>query len=241
MSDAALDTTVPPVEPGQEPVAPAAEPVVTEPVVQEPTPSEPPLEDRIMQKFQSWQGRRDAQLREEFQGQLNQVLQAVQARTAPQEEVDTTTQFLNDPTGFLDKYVDQKWSQKAAAETQKTQAFIQSAARIMDSDPDFADQKLGFEVIEKLKGIQVDPNLPPNVSADLAVTKAKAQVLAEKVRTKTNPLSGNKPVTAHIGTVTPGAAPSPTAPKVEISDEIRAYGKKIGLTDKEIEEEFLKG
>ena len=233
MEVAAQDTTLPPVVDGQEPVAPqdtapAVEPQ-SEPVV-EPTPEPEPV--MTLQQVQSWVGRRDAQLRNEFKEGISQILQAVQSRPTPGEEApDATTQLLNDPEGFMSNFI----NKQKQVETQKTQAFITSAARIFDSDPDFTDNKLGMEVIEQMKSIPMNHNLPPDVAADLVVSKAKAQVLAARVRTKTNPLAGNKPASVPLGTVSPSAAPSPAKPRVKVEDEVAAFGKRMGFSDDEIQ------
>lgn len=237
--EAAQDTTIPPVEPGQEPVAQEPQAPAQEPAVQEPTPTPQAEPTMTLHQVQSWIGRRDAQLREEFQGQINQIIQAVQTRNAPQvEDTDPTTELLNNPIAFMEKFVEQKMTQKETAQTQKTQAFITSAARLMDADPDFADNKLGMEVIEQMKTIPMNHNLPPDVAADLVISKAKAQVLASRVNKKVNPLANNKPAAVPLGTVTPSAAPSPAKPSVKIDDEVRAYGRKLGMTDEEIDAEF---
>ena len=235
------DTIVPPGDPGQEPIAPAVP--SQEPPAVEPTPApEVPLEDKILQKFQSWQGRRDAQMRSEIvteiMGQITQAAPKLFTPAAPVEPEDLTTRLLNDPRGTLTSIMEEN---RRSVE-QKGQDYVKNLASIMDSDADLRDnQEVGMAIIEKLKTIPYDPALPSNVAADLAFNKAKSMVYGEKIRTRTNPLAGNQPITAPVGTATPPATTTAIKPKANVDEDVRSFGKRIGLTDEQIEEEFLKG
>ena len=232
---------------GQEPEHPAVELPEEEPTLppstEEPPaePEEPPLdtiEERILHRLQSWQGRRDAELREEMRRReealLNRVTEVIPQATAaaPMEEPDPSV----DP----DRWFEHKLQQKVSEEQKYNQSLINSGQQIMSQDPLIkADPKLADEIYEEVQSgrVVINRQLSPQEAAAFAIAQAKSNVLTKRMMTKANPLENNKPVNTPIGGVKPPAAPaSPVVKPPEMSDIAKQAASRWGFSDEELAE-----
>ena len=244
MTDDVTPETPPEETPGQEPEP--VEPSVEEPILEEPQLDEPEaqqpeesIEDIIMHRFQSWQGRRDAELREEFQRQQQALLERIsqQQPAAAQERVP-------DPSEDADAW----FEYKARKIEQSKQDFYtkarRTAAEIITSDPLTAqDPRIGEEIAAQILSgaTPLDINLPPQVAAENAVIRAKSNVLTNRMLNRPNPLEKNSPSAVPKGGVRPPAARTKATPKIgKVSDLTMQKAKQWGYSPEDLARVFGK-
>ena len=73
------------------------------------------------------------------------------------------------------------------------------------------------------------------MAADIAITKAKSNILSKRMATKPNPLAANAPVNTPVGGIAPPAAPAAPAAKLpKMSSLATSAAKKWGMSDEEV-------
>lgn len=231
MEDQIQDTIETPSTEGQAPVAP--ETPTPEVPSTPPAPPEPSMEDRIVdritQNLQSFEGRKAAKLRQEIletvASQMPQYLTPYLSPTPdPQVSADA---ILTDPESVISQVLDRRERERSG----RQQQYILQVGSLLDNDPILSQESqrdLGMEVVAEIQKIVPPADLPTSAAAQYVVAKAKEMVFSRKYMTKINPLEGRTPVSAPIGTVTPSAPPPSPTPKVNLTDDIRRWGKKMG-------------
>lgn len=234
----------PVVEPGAAPVvapvaesgapAPAADPIpAPEPAPVQLTPEQ--IEERAVQRMQSWSGRRDKQLTETIIGQVRELLQA-QNTPAPAEP--NPTAFLDNPDTYIEQVIDRRTQAQTQAQTKFNTTMVSTVNSIMSSDQLVAsDPKLGSEIIAELTANPhyVDRTLPPDTAARLAMATAKSNVLSRRYATPVNPLARNTPTAAPLGGVQPAGGPSkPPVKEIKLSEYAAKFAKERGYTPEDI-------
>lgn len=236
-----------PQDPGVEPTEPIEPTEPTEPAEPvEPEPSEPPaqlspeeIEERAFQRMTSWLGRRDKALLDNM-GEL--IDQRVRKITPEPVSSSPDTVFDNPDQWFQSKYQHMK-----ETETQEqinyNNTMFKTAGNLMDTDPLFADQELGKEVIEEVKKIAptIDRRTPADVAGNLLVKDALVNVYKKRASAKVNPLGKNTPTKTPLGTITP---PAPTPPKgkpLKLSPLATEMAKKWGYKEDDLKKVFREG
>lgn len=242
MADPIIET--PPTEIlGQEPVIPEPpESPVLPPETPPETPPEPVMtaEEKRDHDMKSWIGRRDAELKQEMEQREQALLQKIggliqQPPGAPVAPVEAP-----DPSQDADAWFEHKLQAKVTAETTYNNTLIQTGTAIVQQDELVkTDPTLANEIYEEVKSgrVQINRLLPPDVAASVVVATAKANVLTRRMLKKPNPLAGNTPSTAALGSVAPPAAPAAPAVKVpKMSSLASKAAKRWGFSDEEVAE-----
>lgn len=237
----------PPVDPGQEtPGAPPETPLETppeSPVLPPETPVEtPPAEapltpedEAVLHKMQSWQGRRDVDLRAEMdrrdQALIGQIREMIPAAAAP--VVDTP-----DPATDANAWFEHKLGEKVKSEQDYNQTLISTGQAILNQDPLVkADPKMADEIYQEIQSgrVPVNRQLDAGMAANIAIAQAKANIFTRRMTTPANPLQTNTPATVPVGGVTPPATPPVPAVKVpEMTDMAKQAAARWNYTDKEV-------
>ena len=242
-----LDTTKAP--PAEE--APAGQEVVAEEAgqgtVAEEQPTGEPQEPETMdaQQLRSWVGRRDAQLRQEFQQQMGQLQQGIQAlaTAAYQKTQPATPAEPPDPAQDANAWFDHKLQ----AHNKQIQDFHNTVgattAGYIRNDPLVqANPNLGTEIYQEIMSgrIPVKQGVKATDAAEALYISAKANVLQRLMTTRPNPLKGNKGANVPLGTET--APPAKPTKKVELDadPETIRIAKSWGYTEDRINELFGK-
>ena len=241
------------------------QPAVTEPTVllakpddgEPQEPQEPQLEDKILNKFQSWQGRREKELKEEiFSGMadlLNQQAQQFQSPSTPD-----FSGMSDDPEP--DPEVDVKaWIRWDQRQQQKQVTTVQQAnertyfTTLNNSRVRHPDAEVHQAV---LKEIQHNQNLDPygqpiNPAADamLNYNNALRMVMEKRLAPQdtvpiTNPLANNQPPLHGLGVSQPGSPggtpPASSMPK-NLSPEARKFIAHSGWNAEKVRKSLSKG
>lgn len=223
----------PPETPPESPTLPVAEPPPETP------PAEPPPEMTPEEKrdhdMRSWIGRRDAEIRTEMDRRDQALLAAIQEGRAIPETPPTETP---DPSVDADAWLEHKLQQKVTTAQQFNEKLIRTGAAILQQDEMVkADPKLADEIYQEIQSgrVPIMRTLTPEAAADIAIAKAKSNILTKRATIKPNPLAGNTPVTTPVGGITPPAAPAAPAVKVpKMSSLATAAAKRWGMTDEEV-------
>ena len=187
--------------------------------------------ENFTHKFQSWLGRREQEQDAKFTQMIKDSAQPTEPSGDPTEEAFT------DPSKWLTSELDKRDSQ-ASVHTRKV---MDSAVRMMDSDPLFSQttpggREFGTAVVKQVAQTlaNVKPGMDVEQGAEMLINRATLSVM--RGLKPTNPLSKNKPSGAPLGTVDP-KTPEPKKPKMpEISEQMRKYQEARGLSDEKMDE-----
>lgn len=257
-------TITPTGDDGQPPEPIVTEPAISdveEPIIvdehEEPLPQ---IDDQ--NALRSWLGRRDKRTEEKFDAKLKQTVDSLvqgiaplikQAQQPPEvyqppqpspavnlEELD----FINDANGsfkklfdhyaptFATNYIPQYNAEHFAKMEQKANQVLTGIDFLAKSDPLLKEDS--ERLVEIAKKLPFRENMDAVTAAKITFTEAQNILLREKMQKKINPLSGNKPVTKPIGSISPSAPGKQVVPKVNLSQEVKNEGFKMGFTEEEM-------
>lgn len=243
MSDYETPET-PPVE-GQEPGAesPSIEeaqlpesPVIEAPDGEEqpPTP-EMSVEDKILHKLQSWQGRRDAEMREDLERRERAILERLGSGF---NQPQALQQPQPDPTEDADAWFEYKLGQKVQAEQSYNTTLYQSGMQMIEQDPLIkTEPALKNDIVQEIQSgrVQINRSLDPQTAAAVAISMAKSNVLTRRMTQPQNPLGGNTPNPTPKGGIAPPAPKQKAGPKLgKVSPLAKRYAKQWGYSDEEM-------
>ena len=148
------------------------------------------------QKFQAWLGRREAKQDKKFaqmlQNSQGQLLQQIQ-NMIPREPIRATEPVEFDP--YDPKQVESIFDKRERQKEQYYNAWQGTMANLVAQDPVLqGDEDLAKEVFELASKIQPNNKYDPVANAQFAVLSAKAKAFENRVKGKTNPFNGRKPV-----------------------------------------------
>jgi hypothetical protein len=245
------DTLNAPVEEGHvsEPEEQAAEPQEQETEgqteQQEQAPPQPPppkqltpeeIEERAFQRAASWLGRREAENTDKILRRVAEIVEPIRRTQQPAEPAIDGGSILDNPEAVIERVIDKVATKRSAAENLYANELVRHAVRIMDSNTLFKkDRTLGEEVakevIENAKSI--NKSLPPDVAADLLISKSHLNVVTRHANARINPLASNRPQKG-IGTVTAPVTPKETPKPIKMDAETKRIAEMFGNTDDEI-------
>jgi len=247
MTEEVVDTGLPPVDDGQEPIQPTdeGEPQEEPQEPQEPQEPAPSVEDiingvsdKMMQKFQSWQGRRDKELTER--------IAKIEQGSAPQAPaIQPGVDFWDNPAQATESVARQVARQELQRvqkqDSDYTNSVIAESMELMQDDPLFQDREFGTKVVEDIKQNypSLDKGLPPQMAARLLVSQGIANVHRGTATTKQNPLAGNTGKTVPTGVGTPPPAkPRAKVVTTQLNDDAKRMAKKWGYTEEQLKQVF---
>jgi len=210
--------------------------------------------------MRAWIGRRDKRLRDEYDVKLKQTVdyvvqgiqqsqqQQVQPQPIPaQEDINLEDlDFINDPKGsflklfnnvapaFATDYIPKYNAEYSAKMEQKANQVLSGIGFLAKNDPFLKDDS--DRIIEIAKKLPFYGNADSTMEAKATFTEAQNILLREKMQKKINPLTGNKPATQPIGSISPTNPAKSVAPRVNLSQEVKNEGFKMGLTEEKMYE-----
>jgi len=213
------DTVVTPSVETEEQPAVTEEPQVTEDLSEESEQlqeTEPPLEDKILQKLQSWEGRKLKEFKDEIFGGIAGLLNQQQ----PQQPVQQQMVEESEPDPDLDIRSWYDWrKRKDQQETISAQKGAEQAyfSALNSSTVKHTDPQIHEAVMKEIQHNQnVDlatgRPMPPSADAILNYNNALRRVMEKKFSTDntyTNPLQNNPPPGPGIGVSQPNAPGKP--------------------------------
>lgn len=237
----------PPTEtPGQEPGAtetpPESPTLPTGDVPPEVPPETPPEvppemspEERRDHDMRSWIGRRDAEIRTEMDRRDQAILNEIRGiRTG----AEVPPAELPDPSIDADAWFAHKTKERETQQVTYNETLIKTGTAILQQDELTRDDPaLAQEIYEEVQQgrVLIDRSLRPEVAADVAIAKAKSNILTRRIGKKVNPLEANRPTGVPKGGITPPAAPAAPAAKLpKMSTLATSAAKRWGMSDDEV-------
>lgn len=192
------------------------------------------IEDRLFQRFASWQGRRDKDMMQALGSFIEQKLPGKQAEA----ESDGPTVY-DDPDVWFEK----KLNQKKQEQMQFVQKAMVSAANVVMQNPKLVPFKAELAKEIQRAAPRMSQNIPPEQAGAMVANEAISNYFINKASTPQNPLQNNKGVQAPVGGVmgkTSTVKPQSKIPK-NLSPQAQKYMgylQKQGVGKDDIEKAF---